>query len=108
MRNIVLSATQMACSWDKDDNIYRAELLVRKAASDGAQIILLQKLFETPYFCIEQDPKHFSLARPRQNNNIIQHFTSLAKELIVVLPIPFFEQAGQTFFNSLVVVDADG
>ena len=38
MRNIVLSATQMACSWDKDDNIYRAELLVRKAASDGARI----------------------------------------------------------------------
>ena len=79
---MVLSATQMACSWDKDDNIYRAESLVPKAASDGEQIVLFQKIFETPYFCIEQDPKHFSLARLRQNNNTMHHFILLVMSII--------------------------
>ena len=59
MANITLSATQMACSRDINDNIARSEALVRAAAADGAQVILLQKLFETPYFCLEQDPKIF-------------------------------------------------
>ncbi len=108
MRNVVLCATQMACSWNTEENINRAEMLVRKAASDGAQIILLQELFETPYFCIDQDPHYFSLAKSRDDNQLIQHFSSLAKDLSVVLPISFFEQAGQTFFNSLLVADADG
>ena len=108
MANITFSATQMACSWDNDDNIARAEALVRAAAADGAQVILLQELFETRYFCLEQDPKYFSLAKSRKDNPLIQHFASLAKELGVVLPISFFERAGQVFFNSLVVADADG
>ena len=108
MAEITLSATQMACSWEIDDNIARAEALVRAAAADGAQIILLQELFETPYFCVDQDSKFFSLAKPRENHPLIQHFTNLAKELGVVLPVSFFERAGQVFFNSLVVADADG
>ena len=64
MAIITFSATQMACSWDIDDSIARAEALVRAAAADGAQIILLQELFETPYFCVDQDSKFFSLAKP--------------------------------------------
>lgn len=108
MKNVTLCATQMACSWDIDDNIARAEGLVRAAASEGAEIILLQELFETPYFCIDEDPKYFSLAKSRENNPLIQHFSTLAKDLGVVLPISFFERAGQVFFNSLVVADADG
>lgn len=108
MANITLSATQMACSWDIDDNIARAEALVRAAAADDAQIILLQELFETPYFCIDQDSKYFSLAKPLEDHTLIQHFAKLAKELGVVLPISFFERAGQVFFNSLVVADSDG
>ena len=108
MAKITLSATQMACSWEIDDNIARAEALVRAAAADGAQIILLQELFETPYFCVDQDSKFFSLAKPRENHPLIQHFTNLAKELGVVLPVSFFERAGQVFFNSLVVADSDG
>ena len=108
MANITLSATQMACSWDIDNNIARAETLVRAAAADGAQIVLLQELFETPYFCVDQDPKYFSLAKSREDNLLIQHFATLAKELGVVLPISFFERAGQVFFNSLVVADVDG
>ena len=108
MVNITLSATQMACSWDIDDNIARAEALVRAAAANGAHIILLQDLFETTYFCAHQDSKYFSLAKPRADHPLIEHFTKLAKQLGVVLPISFFERAGWVFFNSLVVADADG
>jgi N-carbamoylputrescine amidase len=105
---VTLAATQMACSWDIDDNIARAEALVREAAGRGAQMILLQELFETPYFCIEQDPAHFALARSADDSRVVQHFKALAAELGVVLPISFFERAGPAFFNSLVVADADG
>lgn len=108
MRNVTLAATQMACSWDIDDNIAKAETLVRQAASAGAQIILLQELFETPYFCIEQKAEHLSLARSFDQSRVISHFQTLAKELGVVLPVSFFEEAGLAHFNSLAVFDADG
>ena len=108
MRNVTLAATQFACSRDIDANIAAAEAAVREAAEAGAQVILLQELFETPYFCIDQDPRHFALARPREDNRAVQHFTTLARELGVVLPISFFERAGPAFFNTLAVVDADG
>ena len=108
MRNVTLAATQMACTWETDDNIARAEALVRRAAEDGAQIILLQELFETPYFCLEQDPRHFELARSIEDSRAVQHFSALAKSLQVVLPISFFERAGQNFFNAVVIADADG
>ena len=108
MRNVTVAATQMACSWDTAANLDRAEQLVRDAAKDGAQIILLQELFETPYFCQDQKPEYFGLARPVDNNPVLDRFAALAKELAVVLPISFFERGGQAFFNSMVVFDADG
>jgi N-carbamoylputrescine amidase len=98
----------MACSWDIAQNIDRATSLVRAAASGGAQIVLLQELFETPYFCIEQKADHLKLARSRDNNSLLQHFQALASDLSVVLPISWFERAGNTFFNSLCMIDADG
>ena len=108
MRPVTLAATQMACSWDIDANIATAEALVREAAEQGAQIILLQELFETPYFCITQDYDHLNLARPFSDSRVIAHFGALAKELEVVLPVSFFEQANLARFNSLAVFDADG
>ncbi|RMF37181.1 MAG: N-carbamoylputrescine amidase [Alphaproteobacteria bacterium] len=108
MRNVTLAATQMACSWDIDANIARAEGLVRAAHDRGAGIVLLQELFETPYFCIEQEPRHFALARSAGDSRVVQHFTALARALGVVLPVSFFERAGPAFFNSLIVIDADG
>ncbi len=108
MREVTVAATQMPCGWDVDDNIARAEKLVREAVSQGAQIVLLQELFETPYFCIEQSAEHFALAARQTDSRVVQHFTSLARELGIVLPISFFERSGQAFFNSLVVADADG
>ena len=108
MRPVTLAATQMACSWDIDANIAKAEALVREAAEAGAQIILLQELFETPYFCITQDYEHLKLARPFAKSRVISHFSALAKELGVVLPISFFEEANLARFNALAVFDADG
>jgi len=107
-RKVTVAASQFACSWDRDENIARAEALVREASGRGAQVILLQELFETPYFCIEQDARHFELATTVTENGAIKHFRQLARKLEVVLPISFFERANQTFFNSVAIVDAGG
>ncbi len=107
-RIVTVAATQMACSWDTEENLAAAELMVREAAAAGAQIILLQELFETPYFCIEQRGEHFALASERDNNALIKRFQALAADLEVVLPLSWFEKAGNAFFNSLCMIDADG
>ena len=108
MRTVTVAATQMACTWDIPGNIARAENLIRKAAAKGAQIVLIQELFEAPYFCQDQIGEFFEMAKPFENNPLIAHFSRLAAELNVVLPVSFFEKAGQTYFNSVAIVDADG
>ena len=107
-RTVTLATIQMACGWDGAANIAKAEKLVREAAARGAQIILLPELFETPYFCIEQDARHLKLARAVDDNPAVRHFSALARELGVVLPISFFERAGPAYFNSIAILDADG
>jgi N-carbamoylputrescine amidase len=107
-REVTVAAMQFACGWDVDANIATAERLVRQAAQQGAQIILIQELFETPYFCIEQDSRHLRLATTVAENKAIAHFTKVARELNVVLPISFFERANNSFFNSIAIIDADG
>jgi N-carbamoylputrescine amidase len=107
-RPVSVAALQMACDWDRQGNIERAEALVRQAATRGAQIILLPELFETPYFCIEQDARHLQLAHPLAENPAVRHFAAVAGELGVVLPISFFERAGPAYFNSIAILDADG
>ncbi len=108
MKLVTVAATQMACGWDRDANVARAEKLIRDAAARGANIILIQELFETPYFCKDHQARHFDLARPLEGHPAVEHFRKLARELGVVLPVSVFEQAGNAFFNSVVVVDADG
>jgi N-carbamoylputrescine amidase len=107
-RKVTVAATQFACSWDRDENIGRAEALVRRAARDGAQVILIQELFETPYFCIEQDSRHLRLAAALADNPAVKRMVALARELDVVLPVSFFEHAGQSYFNTVAVIDAGG
>jgi N-carbamoylputrescine amidase len=107
-RQVTVAATQMACDWDIEANIARAERLARKAADQGANVILIQELFETPYFCIEQDAKHFGLATRPEDNHAIKHFRPIAKELGAVIPISFFERANQAFFNTTAIIDVDG
>lgn len=108
MRKVKVAATQMACDWDIEANLNRAEGLARAAASEGANIVLLQELFATPYFCPEQNPAHFSLAHEVAGHPFLPRFAALAKELGVVLPVSFFERENNAYFNSVMVMDADG
>jgi N-carbamoylputrescine amidase len=105
---ISLAAVQFACSWDMPGNIAKAKNMVRRAASMGAQVVLLPELFETPYFCQDQAAEHFALARPFEDNPIIAEFATLAAELSVVLPFSFFERANNAYYNALAMIDADG
>jgi N-carbamoylputrescine amidase len=108
MTTVSVAATQMACSWDREANVARAEKLVRLAAQKGANVILLQELFETPYFCKDHLAKHFDLARPLADHPTLERLRKVAGELGVVLPVSLFERANNAYYNSLVMVDADG
>lgn len=108
MRPVTVAASQFACSPDHPANCDTAESLVREAAAAGAQIVLLQELFETPYFCADERQVHFALARPHAGHPVLARFAALARELGVVIPFSFFENLGSVFFNSLVMIDADG
>ncbi|UQZ34453.1 N-carbamoylputrescine amidase [Paenibacillus sp. PK3_47] len=108
MRKVTVAATQMSCSGDIDENIRKAEVLVREAAAQGAQIILLQELFETPYFCQKEKSDYYAYATELEQNKAVNHFKAIAKELEVVLPISFYEKKNYARYNSLAVIDADG
>tara|TARA_B100000131_G_scaffold197079_1_gene189399 strand:+ start:24 stop:893 length:870 start_codon:yes stop_codon:yes gene_type:complete len=108
VKEVTVAATQMACSNDTDKNVSNAEKLVRQAASEGAQIILIQELFESQYFCMDQKEELFELSKPFENHPTIKKFSELAKELKVVLPVSFFEKANRAHYNSVAIVDADG
>lgn len=108
MRKVTAAATQMKSRGNAGENIQAAEALVRLAAERGANIILLQELFETDYFCQKPLEKHISLATPLETNPAVDHFSHLAKELRVVLPISFFERCNNACYNSLAVIDITG
>ena len=108
MTEIIVAASQMACSWDSAANIAKAEKLVREAAGRGANIVLIQELFETPYFCVDQKLELFALAKSIDENPAVARFQALAAELGVVLPVSVFERANNAYYNSLAMVDADG
>jgi N-carbamoylputrescine amidase len=105
---VTVAATQMACTLDRAANVKHASELVRRAAKSGAQIILLQELFETPYFCKDQKAEYFALAAPVHEHPAVQAMSALAAELNVVLPVSFFERDQNAYFNSLAMIDADG
>ena len=105
---IKVAATQMSCSWEIEENISKAKILIDKAAKKGANIILLQELFQTPYFCIQYDEDIFKLAQTFENNKILDQMSKIAKDLNVVLPISFFEKDNNAYFNSIAVINADG
>lgn len=98
----------MSCSTNIEENIAKADRLVREAAAQGAQIILLQELFETPYFCQKEKSDYYVYATELEQNKAVNHFKEVAKELKVVLPISFYEKKNYARYNSLAVIDADG
>lgn len=105
---IKVAITQMSCVDDYQTNVNKATELVKKASEAGANVILLQELFSGLYFCQVEDYDKFSLAVEREKSPLIKHFKEVAKKYNVVLPISFFEKCGQNYFNSLVMIDADG
>jgi len=105
---ITVAATQFACSEDRERNLATAERLIRAAAAQGANVVLIQELFETPYFCKDHIADHFSLARSIEDSPAVKRFSVLARELRVVLPASVFERSGNAFYNTVAIVDADG
>ncbi|MBL8686547.1 MAG: N-carbamoylputrescine amidase [Alphaproteobacteria bacterium] len=108
MAKVTVAAMQFACGENSSNNVATAERMVRLAAQKGAQIILLPELFETPYFCKDQKQALFALAKPVDDHPMIRHFQTVAAALKVVLPISFFERSNNAYFNSVVMIDADG
>lgn len=108
MSKVSVAVTQMASENDWAKNCDKAERLVREAAGKGAQLVLLQELFDGDYFCIEQHVQFLGRAEELGKHPTVKRFAALAKELGVVLPVSVFERAGNAHYNTTVIVDADG
>jgi N-carbamoylputrescine amidase len=107
-REITVAAIQCSLPGTRSENIARVERHVREAAARGAKIILPPELFEGPYFCREERADWFAEARAAEDDEAVKRLRQVARELGVVVPVSFFERAGQAYYNSLAVVDADG
>lgn len=105
MRKIIVAAVQMQCGESVATNIQTAERLVRQAAAQGAQVVLLPELFERPYFCQQRRYDFYEYAKSVQENDAVCHFQTLSKELQVVMPISFFEKDGNVLYNSVAMLD---
>lgn len=105
---VKVAVTQMSITRDIENNIKKAKEMVRACAKDGANVILLQELFKSTYFCQIESYDYFDLAEEEKTSTLLREFSDLARELGVVLPISFFERSGNVYFNSLVVFDTDG
>ena len=108
MRKVKYAGIQMQCSKSVEENIQKADHMVREAAAFGAQIILLPELFERWYFCQERNYDYYAYASTLEENPAVQHFQKVAEELKVVLPISFYERDVNNFYNTVAVIDADG
>ena len=107
-KKINIGIVQMSCSGDVDDNFDKALIQIREAAAKGAQVICLQELFKSLYFCDVEDHKNFELAEaiPGPSTNSLG---ALAKELGVVIIASLFEKrAHGLYHNTTAVLDADG
>ena len=107
-RTLTVAAIQTAYGQDLAANIARTAGFIREAAAGGAQVILPSELFQGPYFCVAQEERWFATAHPWRTHPCVTALVPLAAELGVVLPISIFEREGPHYFNSVVMVDADG
>lgn len=108
MRKVTVSAVQMKCSADRAENIEKAVKMTEKAAASGANVILLPELFERPYFCQERRYEYYDFAEKTEDNAAVKRFKDVAKKLSAVIPLSFYERAGNCLYNSIAVIDADG
>jgi N-carbamoylputrescine amidase len=107
-RPLRLAALQASFGDDQGANIARVSDLVRLAAADGAHVVLPPELFQGPYFCVAQQERWFAQAHPWREHPCVLAMAPLAAELGVVIPVSIFEREGPHYFNSLVMIDADG
>ena len=108
MRKVTVAAVQMSCSNVVEENIAKADKKVREAAAKGAQVVLLPELFERQYFCQERRYEYYEFAKSVEENDAVCHFSKLAKELGIVIPVSFYERDENVLYNSIAVIDADG
>jgi len=106
--SLSIGIVQCALHGTREENVARVETLIGEAAKRGAQIVLTPELFEGPYFPQTEDERAFDLAAPLDGHPTVVRMQALAADLGVVLPVSFFERAGQSYYNSLVTIDADG
>ena len=105
MSEIKAAAIQMSMTRVISENIDKAERLVRKAASEGAQIILLPELFERQYFCQERRHDYYEFAKPVEENDAVKALIKVSEELSVVIPVSIYERAGTVLYNTVVMLD---
>lgn len=108
MRKITIATCQMQMSSDVNENIAKADKLVREAAKEGANVVLLPELFERPYFCQERRYDYYEYATPLSENPAVNHFKKVAAELGIVMPISFYEKDVTVLYNTIAMIDADG
>lgn len=108
MRKVTIGVCQMQMTKSVDENIQKADSLVREAADKGANVILLPELFERPYFCQERRYDYYDYALTVEENPAVQHFRKVVKEKHVVMPISIYEKAGTVLYNSIAMIDTDG
>ena len=105
---VKVAAIQMQCDKDININLNKAEKMIREAAKQQAQIILLPELFEREYFCQQRRYDFYKYATNVNDNKAVKLAIALAKELEVVLLISFYELDGNNTYNTLAYIDADG
>ncbi|HSY21333.1 MAG TPA: nitrilase-related carbon-nitrogen hydrolase, partial [Polyangiaceae bacterium] len=107
-RKITVAAIQCPLAGPREENLYKVEWHVRQAAQLGAGVILPPELFEGPYFCREEKAEWFAEARTLEEDEAVTRMRDVARDLGVVIPVSFFERAGQAYYNSLAMIDSDG
>ena len=108
MQKITVATIQMQMSTVLEENLQKAEALVRRAATEEkANVILLPELFEREYFCQQRRYDFYDYAKPVMENDAVRHFLPIAKELGVVLPISFYERDGLVLYNSIAILDPE-
>ena len=107
-RTISVAALQTSYGEDMAANIAKTADLVKQAASQGAQVILPSELFQGPYFCVSQEEHWFGTAYAWREHPAVIAMADVAKDLGVAIPVSIFEREGPHYFNSLVMLDADG
>ena len=108
IHNFNIALIQLALGGTPEQNLEKSLAWVRKAARQGGQVICLPELYRSAYFCQKEDPRYFDLAEPLHQTSFTA-FSAAAKELGVVIIVPFFEKrAAGLYHNSAYIIDSDG